>query len=161
LKIGENGRAYIVDTEGIVVALSKSENQMTIDSEGNRIPRNIESLSKIDEGLKLAIDNEMISGEGAITISGKGLTVSKTPVTGISADWNIIIVSVDADYLVKSKSLYSTLSTLHYVIIGVLCLSISWEFYSFYMRIAEAKKRGLGVKDSSSMGAQVKESGYA
>jgi hypothetical protein len=88
LVIGENGRAYIVDSEGIVVALSKSENQMTTDSEGNRTPRNIDSLGEIDEGIKLILDSDLLATKGAVTKSGKAesgteLTVSKTPGTAL------------------------------------------------------------------------------
>jgi hypothetical protein len=159
LKIGKNGRAYIVGEEGIVVALSNSEYQMTTDDEGEQVPRTFDELAEFDEGIQLAIDNELLATEEAVTFSGKAksgtdLTISKTHVTGISVDWNIVIISVDADNLVKSRSLFSTLSILHYVIISVLILSICWEFYTFYKRFQEDKL--AGAKTSNSMGVEVK-----
>jgi hypothetical protein len=69
-------------------------------------------------------------------------------VTGILADWNIIIVSVDSDNLVKSRSLFETLSTLHYIIISALCVSVCWEIYMFYKKVQESKKRSLSKANS-------------
>jgi hypothetical protein len=163
LKIGVNGRAYIIDKEGTVVALSKSENQMTTNDEGETVPRTFEQLAEIDEAIKLAIDNNLLAGDEAVTFSAKAdsgtdLTISKSPVTGISVDWNIIIISVDADNLVESRSLFEVLSILHYVILVVLSLSIFWELYSFYKKFKEDKLALPAGKSGNSQGEMIKDS---
>jgi class 3 adenylate cyclase len=98
LKVGENGRAIIIDSQGRIVASPRPEGVIKQDASGPTTAR-VDEIG--DAAAAGAYDHFRIDGPGheTITVGRKRYIASLTPLQTVGRDWSIMLVVPENDFL--------------------------------------------------------------
>jgi adenylate cyclase len=98
LKIGESGRAMIIDDQGRVIAYPQADRIVKRDNSG-LITARIDEIG--DDAATGAYDRFRVEGPGrqTIKVEGQRYLASLTPLPGVGRNWSVMTVAPEGDFI--------------------------------------------------------------